>query len=291
MNYRHAYHAGNFADVVKHILLTRILSHFLQKDAPFRVVDTHAGTGRYDLAGEEASRGREWQGGIGRLAEAFPPDIENLLAPYRRAVGETRARHGEASYPGSPAIIREMIRPRDRAILVEKHPVDAALLSRRYNGVGNMKVIEADGWATLPGLIPPRERRGLVLIDPPFEEPGELDRAASRLRAALLRWPTGTVAFWYPIKRGRSADDLAAALATGCSRPMLRLELLVDDSRRAASADTGGLTGSGLIVANPPWTLADQARSLLPALAGRLARSGAGSVLCVELPGAPGPDP
>lgn len=273
MNYRHAFHAGNFADVTKHALLVRILVHLLRKDAPFRVVDTHAGIGRYDLAGPEAERTGEWRGGIGRLDEPFGEDVETLLAPYRAVLEATRARYGRAVYPGSPAIVRELIRPGDRAVFVEKHPADADTLTGRFNETANAKVLRLDGWTALGGLIPPKERRGLVLIDPPFEESGETGHALARLAAALRKWATGIFALWYPIKRGPGIDGPLARFLASLDREALRLELLVADP-----ATRDGLAGSGLLVVNPPWTLAEEAGALLPALAGRLAQGpGAGS--------------
>lgn len=277
MNYRHAFHAGNFADVMKHALLARILVHLARKETPFRVVDTHAGIGRYDLGGDEASRTGEAAGGVGRLDEPFAPAVEALLAPYRAVLAETRSRYGEGTYPGSPAIIREMLRRDDRAVLLEKHPEDAALLVERFRPVRNIKVFAGDGWTALPGLVPPKERRGLVLIDPPYEEPDELTRLPERLARIVARWPTGIVALWYPIKGRPEIDAFARILGKAVPREVLRLEIMVDDPRVRMR-----LNGSGLVVVNPPWMLAGEAEILLPALAERLAR-GAGFDATVEI--------
>src|SRR5688572_937079 len=146
MNYRHAFHAGNFADVMKHALLVRILAYLQRKETPLRVIDTHAGIGLYDLAADEAGRTGEWAEGIGRLDEPLPPAAEALIEPYRRIVSEVRARHGANAYPGSPAIMREMLRRHDRGVLVELHPADNAVLSERFNAVANLKVMHLDGW-------------------------------------------------------------------------------------------------------------------------------------------------
>ncbi len=270
MNYRHAFHAGNFADVMKHALLARILVHLARKETPFRVIDTHAGIGRYDLGGDEATRTGEAASGVGRLDEPFAPDVEALLAPYRAALAETRARYGERVYPGSPAIIREMLRRDDRAVLLEKHPDDAALLIERFHAVRNIKVFASDGWRALPGLVPPKERRGLVLIDPPYEEPDELPRLPDRLAHLVARWPTGIVALWYPIKGRPEIDAFARLLGKAVPREVLRLEILVDDPRVRTR-----LNGCGLVVVNPPWTLAREAETLLSALAARLAKGSA----------------
>ena len=278
MNYRHAFHAGNFADVMKHALLVRILVHLRRKETPFRVVDTHAGIGFYDLEADEAARTGEWRGGVARIEEPFAPDVEDLLQPYRAVLAEVRARRGASVYPGSPAIIREMLRREDRVIFLEMHPEDGELLSERFNEVQNTKVMRLDGWVGLYGLIPPKERRGLVLIDPPYEEPDELARAVPRLARAVEKWPTGIFAFWYPIKDRRETDGFAAALRKSIGREALRLELLVDDP-----ADRTRLNGSGLLMINPPWTLAADAEAMLPAMAERLARGGYGAYLCESL--------
>jgi 23S rRNA (adenine2030-N6)-methyltransferase len=190
MNYRHAFHAGNFADVMKHVLLVRVLVHLRRKESAFRAVDTHAGTGLYGLAAEEAERTQEWRGGVGQLDKPFAPDVEALIAPYRSVLEKVRERHG-AAYPGSPFVIRELLRPQDRAIFVELHPQDRQALSRRFARDRLVKVLHLDGWTALHALIPPKERRGLVLIDPPYEQPGELERLATEMAKALRKWPTG----------------------------------------------------------------------------------------------------
>lgn len=277
MNYRHAFHAGNFADVMKHILLVRALVHLRRKEAAFRAVDTHAGLGLYDLAGDEAERTLEWQGGVGRLAEPFAPAVEALIAPYRAVLDKVRARHG-AAYPGSPFVIRELMRPQDRAILVELHPVDHAALARRFARDRLVKVIHLDGWTALHALVPPKERRGLVLIDPPYEERGELERLAREMAKALAKWPTGTFIGWYPVKDPRDVDGPAAILAAAAGAKALRLELMID-----SPAVPDRLNGCGLFVLNPPWTLRAEAELVLPALAARLARAGYGAYRCEPL--------
>jgi 23S rRNA (adenine2030-N6)-methyltransferase len=272
VNYRHAFHAGNFADVMKHVLLLRILVHLAGKEKGFRVVDTHAGTGLYDLSGGEAERTGEWRSGIGRMEAPFAPAVEALLEPYRAVLDAVHRRHGPHTYPGSPSILRERLRPQDRGVLVELHPQDHAVLVGRFNAVANLKVLHLDGWTALHALIPPPERRGLVLIDPPYEEEGELDRLAADLARAARKWPTGIYAGWYPIKETLPVDRAASRLVEGIGRETLRLELLVD-----RPDDPDRLNGSGLFVVNPPWTLAGEAETVLPALASRLARAGFGA--------------
>lgn len=281
MNYRHAYHAGNFADVLKHVVLTRILAYLALKDKAFRVIDTHAGIGLYDLWADEASRTGEWIDGIGRLAAPLPAQSEPLIASYRAVLNDIRARYGENVYPGSPAIIREMLRPQDRGILVELHPADHAVLAERYHQVSNLKALNLDGWQALGAMIPPKEKRGLVLIDPPYEKPGELARLAREIAAAAGKWPGGIYAGWYPIKRQREVDDALAPLAS-LPRPVLRLEMRILTEHREPR-----LIGNGLVIINPPWTLEDEMRRLMPALAQRLEQEpGAGRIL-IETSGAP----
>ncbi|ACA19587.1 protein of unknown function DUF519 [Methylobacterium sp. 4-46] len=278
MNYRHVFHAGNHADVLKHCVLARVLAYLLRKDTPFRAVDTHAGIGWYDLAADEAARTGEWQDGWGRLAAPFPDAVEALLAPYREAVAAVRARHGADAYPGSPALIRHFLRPGDRGVFVELHPADGALLRERFARDGRSKVMALDGWTALPALIPPKERRGLVLIDPPYEVPGEIDRLGRDLAKAVAKWPTGLYLAWYPIKDIGAVDRMAAALAAALDRPALRIDLLID-----RPDDPTRLSGSGLIAVNPPFTLAAEMETVLPALAERLARAGYGAFRCAPL--------
>jgi len=275
MNYRHAFHAGNFADVMKHALLVRILGYLQRKETPLRVIDTHAGIGLYDLRADEAERTGEWVEGIGRLAEPFPAEVEAILAPYRKVIADVRARHGESIYPGSPGIVRELLRRQDRGVFVELHPADHEVLNEAFNAVSNLKVMHLDGWTALHALIPPKEKRGVVLIDPPYEKTGELERLGAELLAALRKWPTGVYAGWYPIKDVATVDAVAARLDAESPRPGLRLELYVDDP-----SDPSRLNGSGLFVLNPPWSLKDEVETLLPALAERLSRSGYGAYRC-----------
>ncbi|TXM91850.1 23S rRNA (adenine(2030)-N(6))-methyltransferase RlmJ [Methylobacterium sp. WL116] len=274
MNYRHAFHAGNFADVLKHLVLTRVLAHLGLKPAPYRAIDTHAGLGFYDLTAEEAGRTAEWVDGWGRLDDPFPQAVEDLLAPYRAAVAAVRARHGATTYPGSPALIREFLRAEDQGVFVELHPEDHAVLRERFNGHARTKVLHLDGWTALNAMIPPPERRGLVLIDPPYEVPGEIDRLGAHLARAVAKWPTGVFLAWYPIKTLAAVDRMVAALDGALTRPALRLDLMID------RPDDTRLTSNGLIVVNPPWRLAEEAALFLPALAERLARGAYGAFRC-----------
>lgn len=264
--------------MLKHLVLTRVLVHLAAKPKPFRAIDTHAGLGLYDLAADEAGRTAEWVEGWGRLEAPFPPEVEALLAPYRDAVAALRARHGPTAYPGSPALIRAFLRPGDKGVFVELHPADAASLSARFASDARTKTLHLDGWTALNAMIPPPERRGLVLIDPPYEERGEIDRLGAALLKAVRKWPTGIFLGWYPIKDLAAVDRTVARLGQALARPALRLDLMVE-----RPDDPSRLSGTGLVVLNPPWTLAAEAELFLPALAERLARNGYGAFRCERL--------
>ncbi len=281
MNYRHAYHAGNFADVVKHAVLCRMLVHLSQKPAGFRVIDTHAGSGVYDLAGTEAGKTGEWRTGIGRLfgdgAQALPAEACALLAPYLDAVATLNPAGKLAVYPGSPALVQAMLRRQDRLIACELEPTAAAALTRQLRGDPRAKALAIDGWTALAAYVPPKERRGLVLIDPPFEQPDEFSRLVEGLETAHRKWPTGGYLLWYPIKATAEATSFVRKLGRLRIGKMLRVELILP----TASGNTGfdsGLRGSGLVAVNPPWTLHDELKLLLPALASALSRGGKNSL-------------
>ena len=274
MNYRHAYHAGNFADVVKHATLCRVLTHLREKPAAFRVIDTHAGAGRYDLAGPEAGKTLEWRDGIGRLLGAtLPPPIRALLAPYLDAVAALNPGGPLAHYPGSPVLAQAFLRRQDRLIACELEPRAAAALERELAGDNRAKAIAIDGWTALTAYVPPTERRGVVLIDPPFEQPDEFARLGERLAAAHGKWPTGIYLLWYPIKNPAEVQGFTRGLARLGIAKMLRVELILP----TAGPDTG-LRGSGLIAVNPPWTLHEELKLVLPVLAEVLSRGATSAV-------------
>ena len=272
MNYRHAFHAGSFADVHKHAVLCRILHHLCGKPAPFRVIDTHAGAGLYDLASNEARRSGEWHDGIERLlAAALPAPVATLLAPYLEVIGAINERDRLTTYPGSPALVRAALRPQDHLIACELEPKAAAALARNLSRDPRIKTLQIDGWSALNAYVPPKERRGLVLIDPPFEQEREFTQMAHAFAAAHRKWATGIYLLWYPIKGRSEPDAFAKALRRLAIPKMLRAELTV-----ASLSDPTRLNGSGLIVVNPPWMLEDELTTLLPALAALLGRGGQG---------------
>ena len=270
MNYRHAFHAGNFADVAKHLILTRILAYLMRKDAAFRVIDTHAGVGLYDLLDEKSGRTGEWREGIGRLFEhGLPGPARALAEPYVAAIKAQNPDGQLRYYPGSPFITRHMLRPQDRLMALELHPQDADSLRENFAGDIQTRVTRLDGWAAMGTHLPPKERRGLVLVDPPFEEKGEFSRMIQGLDKAHKRWPGGIYAFWYPLKD--PTESFAKALKSLGIPKILRLELTI----RPPSMPPR-LYGSGMVVVNPPYVLEEEMKILLPALAGLLSDAGRG---------------
>jgi len=274
MNYQHAFHAGNFADVHKHTVLAGVLTYLRQKPAAFRAIDSHAGAGRYDLFASEAARSGEWRGGIERLWQqsrqgGLEPNISSILGPYLEAVSACNPEGGLRIYPGSPLIAEKLLRPQDRLIACEIEPRAAASLAGLLRGDRRAKALAIDGWTAISAYVPPKERRGLVLVDPPFEERADFARLCEVLTAAHRKWPTGIFMLWYPIKSREAPDALARRLQRLGLAKMLRSELFV-----GVPSTDAGLIGSGLVVVNPPFTLESDLRIALPALGRILALPG-----------------
>jgi 23S rRNA (adenine2030-N6)-methyltransferase len=267
MNYRHIYHAGNFADVLKHVVQARLIEYLKLKDKPFRVIDTHAGIGLYDLSSIEAQKTGEWHGGVGKLlGKDLPKEVAPLLAPYLGVVKELNAASNVRLYPGSPKISRMLLRKEDRLSLMELHPEDYETLRDNFADDYQTRVTHLDGWLALNAHLPPKEKRGLVLVDPPFEEPNEYERLVNGLAKAWRKFPTGIYCLWYPLKRGAPINDFMKALHALEIPKMLSLELSVRSERE------DGLTGSGLVIVNPPYTLKGEMDVLLPYLKAQLAQ-------------------
>ena len=268
MNYRHIYHAGNFADVLKHVVLARLIAYLKQKDKPFRVIDTHAGIGVYDLSSEEAQKTGEWLDGIGRLmGRSLPGDIAPLLAPYFETIRALNPDGGVTLYPGSPKIARLLLRPEDRLSLMELHPADYEELADNFAGDFQTRVTHLDGWLAMNAHLPPKEKRGLILVDPPFEIEGEYPRLVDGLAKAYRKFPGGVYCLWYPLKKGAPIEDFHRAFEALEIPKILCVELSVKSER-----ETTGLSGSGLIVVNPPYTLKGEFDLLLPFLKQTLAQ-------------------
>ena len=270
MNYRHAYHAGNFSDVMKHAVVALIVEYLKAKSAPFFVLDTHAGIGRYDLESTAAVKTGEADTGVRRLTAT---SADAALAPYLDAV---RAANGGAFvplrwYPGSPRVVRTLMRPGDRLALAELHLVDGQLLAGEFRDDRQVEVHRVDGYDALKAFLPPREKRGLVLVDPPFEDDAEWQRLVAGLVAAHRRWPHGIFALWHPIKARGDVDAFHDALRETRIARILTIELLIRKPE-----DSLLLNGSGLVVVNPPWTLKATLDAALPDLARILAQGPGG---------------
>jgi 23S rRNA (adenine2030-N6)-methyltransferase len=277
MNYRHAFHAGGFADVIKHIVLVRMLTYLQDKQAPFRVIDTHAGAGMYDLTSDEARRGGEWLTGIARIMQArFSETTAPLLKPYLDIVRAFNPKAQLVAYPGSPLIARALLRPQDRMTACEVEPKARKRLIEALRRDTQARVVDLDGWMGLPAFVPPKERRGLVLIDPSFEQKNEFERLAAGFAEAFAKWPTGSYLLWYPVKSRRATDslarDVAAAVGAGPSPgKCLRLEFSVAPQEAGAA-----LASAGLLIVNPPYTLTGELKAILPELEKPLGQGGAG---------------
>jgi len=285
MNYRHIFHAGNFVDVMKHSILALVIEHLKKKNKPFRVIDTHAGIGCYDLSGDEAQRGGEARSGIGRLYDAIdtmPADLRDLLAPYFKALESCNPDGQGRWYPGSPKIARALMRDNDRLIANELHPDDNAILRQHFVRDRQAKILSQDAWVFLKSSLPPKERRGVILIDPPFEQPGEFDRLIKGLSAGTRRFATGIYLLWYPIKDKQKVSlFMDTAMLLGLPN-LISAEMYVRQpgpGRHKSSA----LYGSGLLIHNAPYGLVPALRMLLPALANILADHNEGSATIVDL--------
>ncbi|MBX9712380.1 MAG: 23S rRNA (adenine(2030)-N(6))-methyltransferase RlmJ [Pseudomonadaceae bacterium] len=270
MNYRHAYHAGNHADVLKHLVLSRLLALLAKKDAPYAYLDSHAGIGLYDLRGDQASRTGEWLEGIQRVWQA--DDVPALFDDY---LGVIRALNPDGQlryYPGSPEVARELSREQDRLQLNEKHPEDGQLLKANMKYDRRVAVHLGEGWHVPRALLPTAQKRAVLLIDPPFEQADELQRCAQAMKESIARMRQAVVAIWYPIKDQRQLKRFYQDLQGTGAPKLLRVELLV---HAADNADVG-LNGSGLAIANPPWGLEDELRSVLPWLGQNLGQTQGG---------------
>ena len=266
MNYRHAYHAGNHADVLKHLTLSRIFALLAKKEAPFAYLDSHAGIGLYDLSADQASRTGEYLQGIARLWQAA--DVPPLCDDYLRVVRELNPDGQLRYYPGSPELARQLSREQDRLHCNEKHPEDGQLLKENMHFDRRVAVHLGEGWHVPRALLPTREKRVVLLIDPPFEQADELERCVVALNETIGRMRQAIVAIWYPIKDSRQLKRFYNQLASSSSPKLLRVELLVHPAD-----DASRLSGPGVVIANPPWGLEEQLRELLPWLAQRLAQS------------------
>ena len=282
MNYRHIFHAGNFADVFKHIVLARIIAYMQNKDAAFRVLDTHAGLGLYDLSSDQAQKTGEWKTGIGKVMEAAdraPADVLALISPYLDAVRSSNPEGGITQYPGSPMIARHLFRKQDRLTALELHPEDFDVLHAQFEGDVQARVTKLDGWLGIKSHLPPKERRGIVLVDPPFEVYHEFFNILTALKEGHKRFATGTFLLWYPVKHRKGVAEFREELKA------LKIPRILDTSLevRSSGADVR-FDGSGMIVVNPPYTLAQHMAQAMPVLKNALCEPN-GHTLVKELTG------
>jgi 23S rRNA (adenine2030-N6)-methyltransferase len=261
MNYRHAYHAGNHGDVLKHAVLAKLIACLHEKPSPVFILDTHAGIGAYDLTAEEAVKTADWEAGIGRL---FGQPSE-ILAPYLAVVASLNPDGVLTRYPGSPAIAAETLRQGDRLVLAELHPEDSEILRRWARGRAGIAVHRRDGYEAIGAFLPPREGRGLVIVDPPYEAPDEFGRLAAAIVAGCRRWPAGRWLIWHPVKDRAPVWRLQEALLEGGIDRVLMGEMLV------RPADGVSLAGSGVILINPPFGFEIWLNAALAELQARIA--------------------
>jgi 23S rRNA (adenine2030-N6)-methyltransferase len=265
MNYRHAFHAGNFTEVLKHVVLCELLRLLTAKDKRLFVLDTHAGAGGYDLKSEQAGRTKEAEAGILRLMAMPRAGMPAAIARYLAAVEAYDRKFGRGEglrhYPGSPRLVRAALRPGDRFVACELHPQEALALKREFAGDRAVDVRQADGYHALKALLPPVERRGLVVVDPPFEKPNEFETLARGLKHALRRFATGCYAIWYPIK-----DEAAVA---AFKESLAGVKALIAEARLNTVTE-GKLGACGMAVINPPWTFHESMAEALPWLAAPL---------------------
>lgn len=257
LSYRHGFHAGNFADVLKHSLITLMITALKQKDKPFVYIDTHAGAGKYSFRSEFAQKTGEYQQGIGRLwsQQTPPPEVKDYLAAVRAEnTGKQLVR-----YPGSPQLVRRLARSQDRLVLSELHSTDFEALRQLFAGDNQVSVAKEDGLQMLDKKLPPIQKRGLILIDPSYEVKSDYNKVVAALQGAHKRFATGIFGLWYPvIDRGVTERMLQRLQDTGIPK-QLRIEHCI-----AADGAVRGMTGSGMLIVNPPWQLASQAEVLLP---------------------------
>lgn len=274
MNYSHTYHAGSFSDVFKHIVLVMLVQSLRKKETPFCYLDTHAGLGRYDLQSKAAEKTGEASDGIGKILrkQNMPPAVLDYATVVRAMNSPEAAEEMPRFYPGSPCLVRHFLRPQDRMVLTELDADDAQALKQEFHGDAQVGVHNTDGYAALKAFLPPKEKRGLVLIDPPFERPDEFRAAAQALTAAWQRWPRGTYAFWYPIKDRPPIDKFERLIGASGIQKVLVAELCLLPDTRAAT-----LNGCGMMIINPPWHMDEELRSILAWLWPRLRNGELGS--------------
>lgn len=257
MNYRHSYHAGNFADVFKHIILVSLIQSLHRKEAAFCYLETHAGIGLYDLYAESTQKSKEFENGIKKIVTANNPPT--LIQDYLSCIMTLNKQNELHYYPGSPFFAKHFMRPQDQIILSELHPDDVQLLRKNFRHDKKIAIHHQDGYQSLKAFLPPKEKRGLVLIDPPYEKNDELMSLPPLVAQAIKRWETGIYAIWYPIKTVQQNNLFHRKLKANIQRPYLTAELCIYSHDVAAQ-----LNGSGMVIINPPWQVDQQLEKILP---------------------------
>jgi 23S rRNA (adenine2030-N6)-methyltransferase len=270
LSYQHGFHAGNHADVIKHITVSLILQSLLKKETPFCYLDTHSGSGLYDLHAPASLKHGEFQHGIARLWNMRNAPTE--LTPYLQAINALNKQNQLRFYPGSPMLAQHLMRKQDRLVLCELHPTEVKKLTAHFTRAKNVYIHHQNGYAGLKAFLPPPEKRGLVLIDPAFELPDEMERFTHALITAAMRFPTGVIAGWFPMLDKTTPAHIERTLRDSALRNILRIELLVEAPRQHH------FYGSTMIVINPPWQLDDTMKKIAPWLMSKLSADGQGQL-------------
>ena len=275
MNYLHSYHAGNFCDVVKHICLMALLEALKQKPTPFCYIDTHAGTGSYDLFSEFSAKTKEYENGIEKIIRHDkPPALVKRYLDMVHIINNKLTGSKISSlryYPGSPMIAREMLRPHDRIVACELHPEEYQSLRNNFHDDNQIAVHHMDGFLGLKAFLPPKERRGLILIDPPYEDPDEFAHIARLLPVALKRFAQGMFAIWYPVKEQSHVDKFYQVIKKSVDKPVFAMELTIYHDIPQH------LNGCGMAIINPPWQFDEVMQNNLPWVWKALSVNGEGS--------------
>jgi 23S rRNA (adenine2030-N6)-methyltransferase len=274
LSYRHSFHAGNYADVIKHIVLIELLEHMIKKDKAFDYIDTHAGAGLYDLHGSHAVKLNEYRDGVAKLIPDDWPELDRYFQLIRQFNS-----HGQLNYyPGSPMIASHYLRRQDRSWLYELHPSDSSLLAKNIGKTKHTRIMNQDGFDGLLSLVPPVSRRAVVLIDPPYEVKSDYNLVVDTLVEAYSKFKTGTYALWYPVVDRKQIDQLERRLKKSGIKDIQQYELGIAKDQYGT-----GMSASGMIVINPPWTLKDKMKTVLPKLVATLGQSDGAFCKCTEL--------
>ena len=276
LSYRHSFHAGNFADVIKHIVVIEIFEHLIKKERPFDYIDTHAGAGLYNLNTKISTKLEEFTNGVAKLEPKIWPELSHYFSILKQHDPSAALNY----YPGSPLIAASFMRAKDRAWLFEMHPTDFKLLSKNVLNNQQIKVMCEDGYKGLLSILPPASRRGLILIDPSYELKTDYEKVVETVIKAHKKFSTGTYAIWYPVVERKRIERLESRLKESGIKKIQRFELAIAEDGRGK-----GMTAAGMIVVNPPWKLLEKMSELLPKLVNVLGEDDNAFFKCDELVG------